>query len=62
MCTWSMIETVGYFTRRNSVVFACTMDMSKAFDMVKHSKLFMKWREAKLPLIFLRLIMYIYKN
>ena len=36
------------------------MDMTKAFDLVKHSLLFNKLLQAGLPLIFLRLLMYIY--
>ena len=36
MCTWGMIETVGYFLRNGSEVFTCMMDMSKAFDMVRY--------------------------
>ena len=39
MCTWSILETVSYFTRNGSDVFVCCMDMSKAFDMMKHSVL-----------------------
>ena len=36
------------------------MDMTKAFDLVKHSLLFNKLLQAGLPLIFMRLLMFIY--
>ena len=60
MCTWSVIETIDYFTRKGSEVFSCCMDMSKAFDCLKHSVLFKKLFDAHIPPIFLRLIMFIY--
>ena len=34
MCTWAVIETVGYFLRNGSEVFTCQTDMSKAFVVV----------------------------
>ena len=38
------------------------MDMSKAFDLVKHSMLFRKLLDAGLPSIFIRLLIFIYTN
>ena len=60
MCTWLVIESVSYFSRNGSDVFACFMDMKKAFDMVKHSSLFEKLAERKLPPIYLRLLLVMY--
>ena len=60
MCTWSVIETIGYFLRNDSEVFTCQTDMTKAFDMIKHSLLFQKLLQAGLSKIFLRLLMVIY--
>ena len=35
MCTWLAVETIEYFLRNGSDVFACViMDMTKAFDKV----------------------------
>ena len=47
MCTWMAVETIQHFLRNGSEVFICAMDMSKAFDKVKHG-LFSKnsWTEA----------------
>ena len=46
MCTYAVLETVDYFLRHGSEVFMCTMDMTKAFDMTVHSKLFYKILKA----------------
>ena len=62
MCTWTVIETVDYFLRQGGEVFGCMMDMSKAFDRVKHSLLFRKLLVAGLPVIFIRLLIFIYVN
>ena len=61
MCTWLVVETIEYFLRNKSEVFACTMDMSKAFDRVKHSTLFNKLRIGGLPPIIIRFLMSAYK-
>ena len=37
MCTWLVVETIDYFQRNGSEVYACVMDLSKAFDRIKHS-------------------------
>ena len=56
MCSWIVIETISYFLRNNSEVFTCTMDMTKAFDLVKHSVLFRKLLINGLSAIFVRLL------
>ena len=49
MCTWSVVETISYFMRNGSNVYACCMDMTKAFDLLKHSILFSKLDKAGIP-------------
>ena len=61
MCTWMVIETIDYFLRNNSEVFICTMDMTKAFDKVKHSILFQNLLKRHIPPIILRFLLYAYK-
>ena len=61
MCTWAVMETVGYFLRNGSEVFSCQTDMTKAFDFVRHSLLFIKLLKANLSKIFIRLLIIIYK-
>ena len=34
MCTWLAVETIEYYLRNGSGLFACVMDMTKAFDKV----------------------------
>ena len=60
MCTWMVIEGISYFIRNGSDVFTCTMDMTKAFDMVRHSTLFKKLIDLNFPMIFTRLLMTMY--
>ena len=60
MCTWAVLETIDFFLRNKSDVFVCTMDMTKAFDLVKHSLLFKKMMKSGLSLIFIRLLIFIY--
>ena len=60
MCTYAVLETVDYFLRHGSEVFMCTMDMTKAFDMTVHSKLFSKMLKAGLSAVFLRILIFIY--
>ena len=62
MCSWLVLETVSYFLRSNTEVYCCTMDMTKAFDLVKFSVLFGKLVSKNLPLIFIRLLLYMYIN
>ena len=62
MCTWMVTETVDFFTRNGSEVFLCAMDMSKAFDRVKHSTLFNKLLDRGLPEIYLRLLLVMYRE
>ena len=62
MCTWMVVESINYFRRNNSNVYACFMDMKKAFDMVKHSTLFKKLIKRNFPPIFLRLLLVMYRS
>ena len=62
LCTWAAVETINYFLRNGSNVYACLMDMTKAFDLVKHSLLFKKLLDAGLSIIFVRLLLFIYMN
>ena len=59
MCTWVVCETVNYFNNRDTPVFSCFLDISKAFDLVNFHKLFQKLIGRISPM-FLRLLAYIY--
>ena len=60
MCTWLVVESISYFLRSGSQVFATFMDMKKAFDMVNQSLLFKQLRDRNLPPIFTRLLIVMY--
>ena len=62
MCTWGAIETVGYFVRNGSEVFTCLMDNTKAFDKVRYSVLFTKLLQTTLPVVYTRVLLFIYVN
>ena len=59
MCTWTLQETISYFTSRGSSMFVCLLDLSKAFDTIKHDILFKKLSD-KIPPLFLRVIIFGY--
>ena len=59
MCSWVVNETINYFNNRDTPVFSCFLDLTKAFDLVNFSKLFSKLRDKVSP-VFIRLLAYIY--
>ena len=59
MCSWTLLETINYFTNRRGPMYVCLLDLTKAFDHVKHSLLFKKLSD-KVPPLFLRLIIISY--
>ena len=62
MCTWTEVETINYFLRNCSEVFSCLMDMTRDFDLVRHSIMFRKIISGGMSLIFVGLIIFIYVN
>ena len=60
MCTWAVMETIGYFLRNGSEVFTCQTDMTKAFNLIKHSLLFRKILQEGLFKIYIRILIIIY--
>ena len=59
MCSWIVVETVNYFNNRDTTVFSCFLDLSKAFDLVDFSKLFCKLKD-RLGKVFIRILAFIY--
>ena len=62
MCSWGFSTAMDYFNRQGKVVYACSMDLSKAFDMVEWVGLFNRLLERKVSPIFLRVLLYVYSN
>ena len=62
MCTWTVTSIIDYYNRKGRPLYGCAMDMAKAFDMVEWGELFTTLRDRKVHPIYLRLMMFIYKN
>ena len=62
MCTWTVTSIIDYYNRNGRPVYACAMDMSKAFDMLEWGELFATLREKKIHPIFLSLLLTICRN
>ena len=47
LCTWGIVSVVDYYNRAGRPVFACSMDLSKAFDLVACRKSYFQsyWKE-----------------
>jgi Reverse transcriptase (RNA-dependent DNA polymerase) len=55
-------DVIKYYRVNGSYVFACFLDMTKAFDMVNHHKLFDRLVKLKFPRILFKLVIFWYSN
>ena len=55
-------ETIMHYRNGNSDVYACFVDISKAFDSVNHDILMQKLVNYGIPLVYVNLINYWYNN
>ena len=62
MCSWAVSSVVEHFNRAGRPVFACAMDLSKAFDLVSWDKMFPDLIERGISPLILRCILFIYTN
>ena len=62
MCTFAMNETISYYTKNGSTVYALFLDASKAFDRVNYVKLFNKLLDKGMSPITIRLLLNMYIN
>ena len=62
MCTWTATTVIEHYNRQGSVVYGCALDLSKAFDLVEWGELFSTLVKRGITPIFLRLLLFIYKN
>ena len=60
MCTTILKEVCSYYQYRNTDVFVCMLDATKAFDRVHYGKLFDLLRKRKLPATVIRLLLDMY--
>ena len=59
---FTLNETVNYFTKHGSTVIAAFLDCSKAFDKISHAGVFIKLIERKVPICFVKLLIYWLSN
>ena len=62
MCSWAVTTVIDYYNRAGTTVYGCTMDLSKAFDMVEWCTLFNQLRERGVSPVFLRVILVNYSD
>ena len=62
MCSFVVKETVNYYLNNGSQVFSCCVDLSKAFDLVKHDKLFQVLIDRNVPPVIVRIILDMYQR
>ena len=62
MCTLLVKEIIKYYRDNGSDVFSCFIDASKAFDKVRHDKLFQLLIDRKVPCTDLRLMLNLYSR
>ena len=62
MCSWAVSSVVEHFNRAGRPVFACAMDLSKAFDLVSWDKMFPDLIKRGISPLILRCILFIYTN
>ena len=62
MCTLVLKEVLKYYNNNKSSVYSCFLDASKAFDRVRHDKLFQLLQSRNLPALDLRILMNQYER
>ena len=60
MCTSILKEVCSYYQARNTDVYICLLDASKAFDRVHYGKLFRLLSKRKIPVLVRRLLLDMY--
>ena len=53
MCTSLVKEIIGYYNNHNSVVYACLVDATKAFDRLNYGKLFQLLLDRGMPKVIM---------
>ena len=62
MCTMLMKDIIHYYNKNKSTVYACSVDATKAFDRIRHDKLFEVLTKRKMSAVDLRMLMDQYRS
>ena len=62
MCSLVVKEVANYYINRESDVYCCSVDATKAFDRIQYDRLFQILLDRKLPAIIVRSIMDLYSR
>ena len=62
LCIFVLKECIRYYMSHGSNMYVCFLDATSAFDSFKHSKLFQKLIDRKIPLYIVRLLIFWYQN
>ena len=62
MCTSVFKEVVSYYVKRDTDVYCCFLDATKAFDLIRFDKLFQILCSKPLPGLCLRVLLDMYKR
>ena len=62
MCSWAVSAVVDHYNQAGRPVFACAMDLSKAFDLVAWDKMFSELSQRGISPLILRCLLYMYTN
>lgn len=62
MCSWAITTVINYYNNAGRPIFACSMDLSKAFDLVAWNKLFPELIDRGVSPLILRCLINIYVN
>ena len=62
MCILSLKETINYYHKKNTPVFACYLDVKSAFDKISHWKMFSKLLSRGVSKKIISLLVFWYTN
>mgnify|MGYP003326992013 CR=1 FL=1 len=62
MCTWAVNTVIEHYLNKGKDVYGCSMDCSKAFDMVEWVALFQGLMKRGVNALSIRLLVNIYKD
>ena len=62
MCSWAVNTVVDIYNRSGRPVYACTMDLSKAFDLVEWRPMFQQMLDRGVSPLYIRCLLNVYTS